>query len=53
MCICFASSLDIDECDEDISGCSQTCNNTIGSFVCGCEEGFYLNDDEKTCMSKF
>ena len=45
-------SIDVDECEEDISGCSQTCNNSIGLFTCGCQEGYFLSDDEKSCISK-
>ena len=40
---------DIDECGEGISGCSQLCNNTVGSFECSCEDGYQLAFDEKTC----
>ena len=40
---------DIDECEE-FDSCHQTCNNTEGSFFCGCENGFTLNsDDSRTC----
>ena len=40
---------DIDEGAEGISGCSQLCNNTVGSFECSCEDGYQLALDEKTC----
>lgn len=29
--------------------CSQSCNNTIGSFSCGCRLGYELTNDGKTC----
>ena len=40
---------DIDECAEGTSGCSQQCNNTIGSFECSCVDGYRLALDGKIC----
>ena len=41
---------DIDECSDGISGCNQTCTNTIGSYTCSCQSRFYtLNADGHTC----
>ncbi|RZC38041.1 low-density lipoprotein receptor-related protein 4, partial [Asbolus verrucosus] len=31
--------------------CSQTCNNTIGSFRCGCMTGYVLRPDLRTCKA--
>ena len=45
---CFTNS-DIDECVADTDGCSQICNNTVGSFECSCMTGFTLLDDGETC----
>ena len=36
--------VDINECQSDKHGCKGTCNNTVGSYECGCEEGFEMND---------
>lgn len=36
---------DIDECS--MNECSQECQNTFGSFVCSCQEGFVLKDQVK------
>ena len=33
-------------------GCSDTCNNTEGSFSCSCPTGKILGADEKTCICK-
>lgn len=34
---------DIDECNiTDVCGIHGICNNTLGSFVCSCEEGYIL-----------
>ncbi|XP_066995194.2 uncharacterized protein [Anabrus simplex] len=41
---------DIDECEEKISGCTQSCLNTNGSFQCICGLGFSLSSDNKTCV---
>ncbi|KAL7732539.1 hypothetical protein ACLKA6_019174 [Drosophila palustris] len=51
---------DINECDivvEDDANaehvphrvCQQLCENTIGSFRCGCREGFHLLEDRSSC----
>ena len=41
--------VDIDECEDDTDGCSQTCTNTQGSFTCGCNDGYVLNVDGTAC----
>ena len=33
---------DIDECETGICGSNATCLNTPGSFICTCNEGYYL-----------
>lgn len=44
--------VDIDECALPDS-CSQFCQNTVGSFVCSCEEDFYhLRSDRATCKAR-
>ena len=40
---------DVDECSEDTDGCSQTCSNTYGSFMCSCGSGFTLANDNLGC----
>ena len=44
---------DIDECNLGISGCSQLCTNSIGSFECGCYYGYQLTSDNKSCIGEF
>ena len=46
----FAS--DVDECSENTDNCSQGCNNTIGSYLCYCEDGYTLDTDLHTCNGK-
>ena len=41
--------IDIDECEENIDGCSQNCRNTPGSFRCDCDPGYELSNDSRTC----
>ena len=43
---------DIDECVNSNGGCTQLCNNTVGSFLCGCNEGYLLNTDDVNCDGK-
>lgn len=40
---------DINECVNSNGGCAQLCNNTVGSFLCGCNEGYFLNTDDVNC----
>ena len=40
---------DIDECSVGTHNCSQVCNNTNGSFTCGCNNGYLLDADGATC----
>ena len=41
--------LDINECNDGVSGCDQLCTNTIGSYNCSCMVGYELADDDHTC----
>ena len=43
-------SLDINECGANNGGCSELCTNTIGSFICSCQDGFVLHSDGFTCQ---
>ena len=40
---------DVNECETQRDICDQTCINIMGSFQCGCNEGYSLSSDEKTC----
>ena len=55
VCHTFCSELkehvhlsDVNECEE-LYPCHQLCNNTVGSFFCGCITGFKLSKDNRTC----
>ena len=41
--------IDINECTEGTSGCTQNCANNDGGFTCSCNDGYELNQDGKTC----
>lgn len=41
---------DIDECFLEIDTCSHLCRNLNGSFECYCYEGFFLDEDQETCI---
>ena len=41
---------DVDECAQNIHDCEHTCENTIGSFLCGCNAGYELTSDGRTCQ---
>ncbi|XP_048590274.1 uncharacterized protein LOC5501396 [Nematostella vectensis] len=40
---------DLNECEIRKHTCDQVCVNTIGSFRCGCNVGYTLRNDSKTC----
>ncbi|CAG2253241.1 unnamed protein product [Mytilus edulis] len=39
----------INECDANV--CTQTCQDTVGSYTCSCYTGFKLNDDKTSCSA--
>lgn len=41
--------LDDNECSIDNGGCDHTCENTPGSFQCGCNTGYELESDKIDC----
>lgn len=43
---------DIDECSDKTDGCSGSCTNTPGSFVCSCPPGKSLGSNGKSCHGK-
>ena len=49
--------LDVNECVNDGSLCDQTygvCQNTFGSYVCHCIDGYYLSPtDKQTCHCEY
>ena len=44
--------IDINECEEGVSGCSQLCNNTVGGYFCSCTKGYSLLEDGSNCVGK-
>ena len=53
MFIMMLFNADIDECSENTDGCSQMCNNTEGSFTCGCNNSYLLDSDGITCIGTY
>ncbi|XP_052238542.1 neurogenic locus notch homolog protein 1-like [Dreissena polymorpha] len=41
---------DIDECKTGQHRCNQICNNTVGSYLCQCKPGYFLQDDNTGCQ---
>ncbi|CAG2228191.1 unnamed protein product [Mytilus edulis] len=39
----------INECDANV--CTQTCQDTVGSYTCSCYTGFKLNADKTSCSA--
>lgn len=42
---------DINECLQNNGNCTHTCVNIQGYYECFCPNGYYLDSDEKTCLS--
>lgn len=49
---CGTLSLDADECVFNNGGCQHVCVNTMGSYECRCKEGFFLSDNQHTCIHR-
>uniref|UniRef100_A0A663MFE0 Signal peptide, CUB and EGF-like domain-containing protein 3 n=1 Tax=Athene cunicularia TaxID=194338 RepID=A0A663MFE0_ATHCN len=49
---CLLPFTDLDECSEGNGGCQQTCVNMMGSYECFCREGFFLSDNQHTCIQR-
>uniref|UniRef100_A0A1X7TNR0 EGF-like calcium-binding domain-containing protein n=1 Tax=Amphimedon queenslandica TaxID=400682 RepID=A0A1X7TNR0_AMPQE len=47
------SVLDVNECSEGLSNCSQSCFNTLGSYNCICYAGFILSNDAWSHKSRY
>lgn len=45
-------ALDINECREGLHQCQHICQNTIGSYICDCNDGFMLGNDGTSCNGK-
>ena len=43
---------DVDECLTNNGGCDQLCDNTVGSYVCSCEDGYRLLRDDHECEGR-
>ena len=43
---------DIDECLENIDLCEHDCYNTYGSYVCDCEPGYKIDENDFFCSGK-
>lgn len=43
------NNLDVDECAMSSTLCSQKCENTIGSYMCSCNDGFTLMPGTNQC----
>ena len=46
------SIIDINECETANGGCEQLCSNIIGSFVCSCGVGYWLNENGLNCSGE-
>lgn len=47
--ILYILYIDINECETETDNCTQRCENTLGSFKCGCIIGCKLGEDKSSC----
>ena len=40
---------DVNECNDVNGGCHHSCTNTFGSYICSCDPGYLLLEDNSTC----
>ena len=45
--------VDVDECAENLHGCTQTCINSLGSYNCSCDPGYWLASDGEMCNGEY
>jgi len=43
---------DINECSEGTDLCDQNCHNTVGSYYCSCNTGYFLTANGYSCNGK-
>ena len=46
LCPCSA---DVDECATGNHSCQHGCQDSVGSYFCLCNSGFFLSDDGRGC----
>ena len=45
------ATLDENKCEQNSGQCSQLClDSEIGGKKCSCRQGYYLADDNQTCL---
>ena len=44
--------LDVNECETSNGGCAHTCHNTIGTYYCVCNSGYYVSSNGHSCLGK-
>lgn len=44
--------LDIEECTVGLHNCNQICIELSGGFMCACNTGYELENDNTTCSGK-
>ena len=47
--VMITPSIDVNECALENGGCEHKCTNRAGSYSCGCNQGFRLQTDSKSC----
>lgn len=47
-----SSIVDVDECTLETDQCEQNCINTVGSYTCSCNVGYFLSSNGFNCTSK-
>ncbi len=48
----YVSLTDNNECSVNNGDCEHTCTNTEGNFICSCNTGYSLDDNERNCTGE-
>ena len=49
-CLIIAYIIDVNECELGTDNCDQLCIDDLGSYHCGCYNGYLIDNDSSSCV---